>query len=96
MPSSPQRFGFRYKLRRLRPFTAKRGRWPTKSAGWGVESRNALVDVRSDVRASLPTSQQRATPHPTGSAGHLPQQEAGEGYARRVRSVHLLAQRLTN
>ena len=55
-------------------FSAKRGR--CRRAGWGVESRNATANVRSDVRASLLRSTQRTTPHPAapglGSGGHRP------------------------
>jgi hypothetical protein len=54
------------------------------------------MNVRSDVRASLPASKQRAIPHPAGHrasgrtpacrramAGHLPQQ-AGEGVSAAI------------
>ena len=48
-----------------------------QSAGWGVESRNAALKARSAVCANLPASKRRAIPHPSGFAGHLPQQSWG-------------------
>ena len=49
--------------------------------GWGKQ--DCAIVVRGAICAMLSVSKRRATPHPTGFAGHLPQPKLGKGSARR-------------
>ena len=60
------------------PFATKCGK-VARRAGWGAESGDSSMQVRTDGSAIRPALRQPATPHP--AFGHLPQQ-AGEGIAR--------------
>ena len=49
--------------------------------GWGKQ--DCAIVVRGAICAMLSVSKRRATPHPTGFAGNLPQPKLGKGSARR-------------
>ena len=81
MPRYARRFAKRELAPPPREVDAKSGK-VARSAGWGVESRTATMEVCGAVPARrLPSAAAGQTP--SGPSGHLPQQ-AGEGVALAV------------
>jgi hypothetical protein len=72
--------------RRSRPPSPRRwGRCRAKPDGWGVVCRSTCSKIRAAVRATLPASKKRPTPHPARRATFP--SKAGEGKHTRRREM---------